>query len=102
MKKRGSVLIIVLVVAVVLVVAGYIYFGLSGDDEEERPAGDYVVPVPFDDSCLDAKELFATEDEALDHAEKLGCSGSHMHEGYVKPYMACRDHNQPIDEKIIC
>lgn len=61
--------------------------------------------APLDDSggmCLDERELFATEAEALAHSEKIGCTGSHMHSEYAKPYMACEDHQQMVDANAVC
>jgi hypothetical protein len=91
MNKRG--LVGVLVAVVVVAAAGYYYF-VDSDDAYDT--------APSDEGCLNARELFATEAEALEYAEKIGCTGSHMHSNYAKPYMACIDHEQPVDESVVC
>lgn len=60
------------------------------------------VDVELQPFCLDARKLFDNEGDALIYARKIGCSGYHMHEGYEKPYMACEDHQQPLNEDIVC
>jgi hypothetical protein len=93
MNKRGLIGLIVLVVIVILAIGGYLYFRdfFVGDGDEDD-----------EDDCLNARELFATEAEALEHAEKIGCSGSHMHSEYDVPYMACLNHQQAVNMDVVC
>ena len=88
--KKGD-LVWIAIIIIILIALGFFISGVSKN-------------IRFGDGfdCLDARELFATEAEALEHAEKIGCTGSHMHSEYDKPYMACENHEQPVDLNVVC
>ena len=101
MKK--NVVIGIVVGVLVLAIAFFLLMPPRVDMYTSSPTPEEVSELFDDDGiCLDDRALFATEAEALDHAEKIGCTGSHMHSEYADPYMACEDHQQLVDMDAVC
>ncbi len=56
-----------------------------------------VIGFSYIKSNLGTKELFTTEQEALDRAVEIGCEGSHTHVMGLL-HMPCETHTEALDK----